>query len=79
MEGEEQALLTEISLKDDIEQPEKALKDCLRMIKEKSRKLLIQKIQIQITEAEKKKDYNTLKKLQVEQLRIIQNKGSSQD
>jgi DNA primase len=63
---EEKALLSRISLIEDFENPEKALDDCLRRLRENRRKMLLADIQRRIREAEARKDYVALKTLQQE-------------
>jgi DNA primase len=75
-EGEERNYLTEISLNEDLENPEfedpeKALNDCIKHIKENKRKLLLRELQGRIKEAELKKDFGLLKQLQVEQQKLL--------
>jgi DNA primase len=61
------AYITELSMRDDIEDPEKALEDCVKKMKENKRKRMLSEIQTKIREAEKKKDFALIKKLQIEQ------------
>ncbi len=70
-EGEEKDLLAEISFRDDFEDPEKVLNDCMKRLKDNRKKMQLQELQSKIKEAESKKDFNILKKLQAEQQRIF--------
>ena len=75
-EGEERNYLTGISLNEDLENPEfedpeKALNDCIKHIKENKRQLLLRELQGRIKEAELKKDSGLLKQLQVEQQKLL--------
>lgn len=70
-EGDEKDFLTEVSLREDIENPEKALEDCINRMKGNKRKVLLQELQGKIREAEAKKDFNLLKALQAEQQSIL--------
>jgi DNA primase len=70
-EGDEKDFLTEVSLSEDIENPEKALEDCIKRMKGNKRKILLQELQGKTREAEAKKDFNLLKTLQAEQQRIL--------
>jgi len=73
-EGEEKDFLTEISLKKDSENPEKALEDCLNRMRGNKRKILLQELQSKIREAETRKDFNLLKSLQTEHHNLLRNK-----
>lgn len=75
-EEEEKNLLAEISLRDDFDNPEKVFEDCVRRLKNNRRKILLQDIQARIEEAEAKKDFNLLKKLQEEQHNILKSQIS---
>jgi len=70
-EGDEKNFLTEVSMREDIENPDKALEDCISRMKVNKRKVLLQELQGKIREAEAIKDFNLLKKLQEEQQRIL--------
>lgn len=61
-----QAYITELSMRDDIEDSEKALEDCVKKLREKRRKRMLSEIQTKIIEAEKKKDHKLITKLQRE-------------
>ena len=61
------AYITELSMRDEIEDAEKALEDCLKKLKENRRKRMLSDIQTKIRDAEKKKDFALIKKLQIEQ------------
>ncbi|MEW6599663.1 MAG: DNA primase [Nitrospirota bacterium] len=70
--------LTGISLNEDIENPEfedpeKALNDCIKRIKDNKRKIVLQELQGRIKEAELKKDFALLKQLQMEQQKLSRN------
>ncbi|MBI5664519.1 MAG: DNA primase [Nitrospirae bacterium] len=74
-DSEERNYLTGISLNEDLENPEfedpeKGLNDCIKRIKDNKRKMLLQELQGKIKEAELKKDFAQLKKLQIEQQKI---------
>jgi DNA primase len=73
-EGEEKDFLTEVSLREDFENPEKALEDCINRMKGNKRKILLQELQGKTREAEAKKDFNLLKALQAEQQNLLKNK-----
>jgi len=68
---EEKALLSRISLIEDFENPEKALNDCLRSLRKNRRKMLLADIQRKIREAEARKDYASLMKLQQEHQKLL--------
>jgi len=68
---EERDLLTEILCMDDFENPERVLKDCLKRLREKTRKRLLQEIHQRIKEAEVKKDVELLKQLQLRQHELL--------
>ena len=74
-EGEEKDFLTGIALKEDyenpeFEDPEKALNDCIKSMRENKRQYLLQELQQKIKEAELKKDFGLLKKLQQEHTEV---------
>ncbi len=69
-EGEEKDFLTSVSIKDDFENPEKVLDDCIMRLKHNRRKKILQEIQNRIREAEQKKDFGQLKKLQAEYMKL---------
>lgn len=73
-EGDEKDLLTEVSMKEDIENPDKALEDCIIRMKGNKRKVLLQELQGKIRDAEAKKDFSLLKTLQAEQLKLQRGK-----
>jgi DNA primase len=73
-EGEEKSFLTAVSLREDIENPEKALEDCINRIRGNKRKILLQDLQKRIKEAESKKDLALLKSLQAEQQKLLRNR-----
>ncbi len=62
-EGEEKDLLTEVSLSDDIEEPEKALSDCIRRFQEKKKEAILKDLQVRIKDAESRKDRELLDEL----------------
>ena len=66
-----QAYITELSMRDDFEDPEKALEDCVKKLKENRRKRMLSEIQTKIKEAEKKKDHKLITKLQIEQHQLL--------
>ncbi len=70
-EGEERDLLTRISLGEDFEEPEKVLSDCIKRLKDNKRRMLSQEIQNKIKEAELKKDFDLLRKLQQQQQELL--------
>jgi DNA primase len=61
------AYITELSMRDEIEDFEKAMEDCVKKMKENKRKRMLSEIQTKIRDAEKKKDFALIKKLQIEQ------------
>lgn len=65
------AYITELSMRDDIEDAEKALEDCVKKLKENMRKRMLSDIQMKIREAEKDKDVALIKKLQIEQHQLL--------
>jgi DNA primase len=75
-DGEERALLTKISLMPDIEEHEKALNDCIKHLKGRRRKILFQELQKKIKESEQKKDFELLRKLQVEYQKLLKSEES---
>lgn len=71
-EGQEKDALTGISVEGvSFEEPEKVLADCIQRMIEKRRKIFLQEIQGRIKEAEKNKDFDLLRKLQLEQQNIL--------
>ncbi len=77
-DGGEKNYLTGISLNEDLENPEfedpeKALNDCIKRIKDNKRKMLMQELQGKIKDAELKKNFALLKQLQIEQQKISRN------
>lgn len=70
----EKNFLTEISLEDHFEDPEKTIDDCVTRIKENRRKILLQELQRKIKEAELKKDLNLLKSLQSEHQKLLKHR-----
>jgi DNA primase len=74
-EGSEKDFLTEVSLKEDFENPEKALEDCIKRISGNKRKILLQELQSKIRDAEGNKDSNLLKTLQAEHHNLLRNKN----
>jgi len=73
-EGEEKDFLTAVSLGEDIENPEKALEDCINRIRGNKKKIVLQDLQKRIKEAESKKDLDLLKSLQAEQQKLLRNR-----
>ncbi len=65
------AYITELSMRDEIEDAEKALEDCVKKLKENRRKRMLSDIQTKIRDAEKKKDLELIKKLQIEQHQLL--------
>ena len=63
-EGEEKDVLSGISLSPELEDPEKVLADCIQWIKDNKREMLKRELQVEIKEAEGKKDLELLKQLQ---------------
>ncbi|MBI4842981.1 MAG: DNA primase [Nitrospirae bacterium] len=63
----EKWLLSDVIFKNDFEDPDKVLKDCLRCIKEKKHKLQLQELRDRIRDAELRKDDELLKKLLMRQ------------
>lgn len=70
----EKNFLTEISLEDHFEDPEKTIDDCVTRIRENRRKILLQELQRKIKEAELKKDLNLLKSLQSEHQKLLKHR-----
>lgn len=70
-EGEEKSVLTEISLHEDFEKPEKVLADCLKSLKNNRRNILVREMQLKIKQAEQKKDLGLLNKLQIEYQNLL--------
>ena len=73
-EGDEKDFLTEVSLREDFEDPEKALEDCITRMRGNKKKLLLQGLQSKIREAETRKDFDLLKALQTEQHDLLRKK-----
>lgn len=73
-EGEKR-LLTRIMLMDDIEDPEKAIRDCLKRMMDKRHKALLKDIQSQIRDAEMKGDTERLRRLQMRQGELLRMGG----
>ncbi|RJQ13805.1 MAG: DNA primase [Nitrospiraceae bacterium] len=74
-EGEEKDFLTEISLRDDFDNPEKGFDDCIKRITGNKRKRQLQELQGKIQEAESRKDFKLLKLLQAQHQEITRKKG----
>jgi DNA primase len=72
----EKNFLTGISVEHNFEDPEKVLDDCIRRLKDNRRKSLLRELQGKIKEAESKKDFVRLKKLQEEQYKLIKSQMS---
>jgi DNA primase len=75
-EGEEKSIVTELSLLDDFEDTDKVFTDCIKRLKDNRRKELSQELNVRIKEAEKKKDFDLVKKLQKEHQKLLK---SNQD
>jgi DNA primase len=60
------AYITELSMRDDIEDAERALEDCVKKLKENRRKRMLSEINSKIVEAERKKDQKLVTQLQKE-------------
>lgn len=69
--GQEKAILTEISMREDFEYPGKVLDDCIRRLRKNRRDIQLQDLQKRISEAEGKKDFALLRELQAEQHRLL--------
>jgi DNA primase len=69
--GEEKDFLTEVSMREDFENPEKAFSDCIKRMKENRKKILLRELQGRIKEAELNKDFELLKQLQEEQQKLL--------
>lgn len=74
-DNKEKALLTEISLMEDFEDPDKALRDCIKRVKMKRRSVLLHQIRLRIKDAEQNKDAALLRELQLEQCEILKARG----
>ncbi|GAB4535096.1 MAG: DNA primase [Thermodesulfovibrionia bacterium] len=72
---DEKRLLTNIMLMEDIEEPEKALKDCLKRMMDKRHKAMLRDIQSQIRDAEMRGDRERLRLLQMRQNELIRMGG----
>jgi DNA primase len=70
-EGEEKSFLTEISVEDTFEDPEKVLDDCIKSLGEKKRKVMIKELDHKIKDAESRKDTGLLTKLLTERDRVM--------
>ncbi|UCH81785.1 MAG: DNA primase [Nitrospiraceae bacterium] len=64
------AYITELSMRDDIEDAERALEDCVKKLKENRRKRMLSEINSKIVEAERKKDQKLVTQLQKELQKI---------
>jgi hypothetical protein len=69
-DGEARDFLTKISIEDEFENPEKALDDCIKRLKETRRKAMEQEIQGRIRDAESRGDLGQLKELQAEHQKL---------
>lgn len=69
--GKEKAILTEISMREDFELPEKVLDDCIGRLQKNRRDLKLQELQKRIREAEGNQDFALLRELQAEQHRLL--------
>ncbi len=65
------AYITELSMRDNIEDAEKALEDCVNKLKKNRRKRMLSEIQTKIRDAEMQKDFALVKKLQIEQHQLL--------
>jgi len=74
-EGEEKSVLTEISLHEDFENPEKVLSDCLKALKNNRQKILLRELQLKIKQAEQRKDTELVKTLQIEHQNLLKQKS----
>ncbi|MEF9425643.1 MAG: DNA primase [Candidatus Mariimomonas ferrooxydans] len=72
---EEKNFLTELSFKDDLENPEKIFKDCLNRLKFKKRQVLLYELQYKITKAELEKNGSLLRTLLLEKQKVLGLKG----
>jgi DNA primase len=70
-EGEEKNVVTELSLLDDFEETDKVFADCIKRLKENRRKELSHELNARMKEAEKKKDFELVKKLQIEHQKLL--------
>ncbi len=69
-DGEARDFLAKISVEDEFENPEKALDDCIKRLKETRRKAMEQEIQCRIRDAESRGDLGQLKELQAEHQKL---------
>lgn len=74
-EGEEKDVLTGISLCDNFDDPEKALTDCIKRLKDNRRTILLQELQGRIRGAERNKNFELLRQLQLEQQELLKTRG----
>jgi DNA primase len=65
------AYITELFMRDNIDDTEKALEDCVKKLKKNRRKRMLSEIQTKIRDAEKQKDFALIKKLQIEQHQLL--------
>ncbi len=72
---EEKRLLTRIMLMVDFDEPEKALRDCLKRIMSKRRRIMLEDIQLQIKDAELKGDSDRLRLLRMKVNELIKTGG----
>ncbi len=72
---DEKNLLTELSFKADLENPEKIFKDCLNRLKSRKRQVLLNELQNKITMAELRKDGSLLRTLLLEKQKVHGLKG----
>lgn len=68
---DEKNLLTELSFKADLENPEKIFKDCLNRLKSRKRQVLLNELQNKITMAELQKDGSLLRTLLLEKQKAL--------
>lgn len=70
-EGEGKSFLTEVSVGDTFENPEKVLDDCIKRLLDKKRKLMIKDLDRKIRDAESRKDTGLLNTLLTERNRLM--------
>ena len=74
-DSREKDFVTETSLLDDFDDPNKAIRDCVKRLKSNRRSILSYELQRRIKEAEDKKDITLLRRLQSEHCEILKSKG----
>ena len=75
-DGDERNLLTELSFKENFEDPEKIFKDCVVRLKSKRRQMLLHELQDKIKKAELEKDDSLLKTLLLERQKLLRLKNA---